>query len=86
MVMDHRSWDEQVEEGPLKVVCNEPAKHRTDALPIGNGRLGAMVWGCFASELIQLNGKETMLARPTITSICRPPVKALMQWFVIIQS
>ncbi|XP_048336764.2 alpha-L-fucosidase 2 [Ziziphus jujuba] len=40
---------------PLKVIFNEPAKHWTDALPIGNGRLGAMVWGGVSSELIQLN-------------------------------
>ncbi|PON90622.1 Alpha-L-fucosidase [Trema orientale] len=40
---------------PLKVTFKEPAKHWTDALPIGNGRLGAMVWGGVASEVIQLN-------------------------------
>ncbi|KAJ9537959.1 hypothetical protein OSB04_030692 [Centaurea solstitialis] len=40
----------------LKVVrFNEEAKHWTDALPIGNGRLGAMVWGGVASETINLN-------------------------------
>ncbi|MBA0743040.1 hypothetical protein Gogos_005761, partial [Gossypium gossypioides] len=32
-----------------------PAKHWTDAIPIGNGRLGAMVWGGIASETLQLN-------------------------------
>ncbi|CAK9181144.1 unnamed protein product [Ilex paraguariensis] len=40
---------------PLKVRFNEPAKHWTDALPIGNGRLGAMVWGGVASETLNLN-------------------------------
>ncbi|XVE93456.1 hypothetical protein REPUB_Repub01dG0194300 [Reevesia pubescens] len=40
---------------PLKVIFKEPAKYWTDALPIGNGRLGAMVWGGVASDLIQLN-------------------------------
>ncbi|XWS62967.1 hypothetical protein CRYUN_Cryun06bG0056000 [Craigia yunnanensis] len=39
----------------LKVIFKEPAKYWTDALPIGNGCLGAMVWGGVASELIQLN-------------------------------
>lgn len=43
---------------PLKVTFKEPAKHWTDALPIGNGRLGAMVWGGVASETIQLNGQN----------------------------
>ncbi|XP_010271389.1 PREDICTED: alpha-L-fucosidase 2 [Nelumbo nucifera] len=40
---------------PLKLRFFEPAKHWTDALPIGNGRLGAMVWGGVASETLQLN-------------------------------
>ncbi|KAL0334917.1 UNVERIFIED_CONTAM: Alpha-L-fucosidase 2 [Sesamum radiatum] len=34
---------------------NGPAKHWTDALPIGNGRLGAMIWGGVANETINLN-------------------------------
>lgn len=42
---------------PLKVTFKDPAKHWTEALPIGNGRLGAMVWGGVSSEIIQLNGK-----------------------------
>lgn len=41
---------------PLKVTFAEPATHWTDAIPIGNGRLGAMVWGGIPSELLQLNG------------------------------
>lgn len=44
------------EERPLKVVFTSPAAHWTDAAPLGNGRLGAMVWGGVASETIQLNG------------------------------
>ncbi|KAG9440299.1 hypothetical protein H6P81_020464 [Aristolochia fimbriata] len=43
------------EEEPLKVRFAGPAKHWTDAAPIGNGRLGAMVWGGIATEKIQLN-------------------------------
>ncbi|CAD5185094.1 unnamed protein product [Musa acuminata subsp. malaccensis] len=42
-------------ERPLKVVFTSPAAHWTDAAPLGNGRLGAMVWGGVASETIQLN-------------------------------
>lgn len=42
---------------PLKITFSGPAKHWTDAIPIGNGRLGAMVWGGVASETLQLNGK-----------------------------
>jgi len=34
----------------------EGGKHWTDALPIGNGRLGAMIYGRLHSETIHLNG------------------------------
>jgi alpha-L-fucosidase 2 len=37
----------------------QPAKDWNEALPIGNGRLGAMVFGRVAEELIQLN-EETL--------------------------
>src|SRR5690242_18033336 len=33
----------------------EPAVSWTDALPVGNGRLGAMIFGGVTNELIQLN-------------------------------
>ena len=32
-----------------------PAEQWTDALPVGNGRLGAMVFGGVESERLQLN-------------------------------
>ena len=34
---------------------NQPASHWYEALPVGNGRLGAMVFGDFNNERIQLN-------------------------------
>ncbi|GJN18781.1 hypothetical protein PR202_gb05980 [Eleusine coracana subsp. coracana] len=43
------------EERPLKVVFASPARYFTDAAPIGNGRLGAMIWGGVESERLQLN-------------------------------
>eukprot|EP00258_Populus_trichocarpa_P048786 XP_024464805.1 alpha-L-fucosidase 2 isoform X3 [Populus trichocarpa] len=39
----------------LKITFNGPAKHWTDAIPIGNGRLGAMIWGGVSLETLQLN-------------------------------
>nr|GMC78440.1 alpha-L-fucosidase 2 [Ipomoea batatas]GMC85473.1 alpha-L-fucosidase 2 [Ipomoea batatas] len=45
---------------PLEIRFNEPAKLWTDALPIGNGRLGAMVWGGVASETLNLNGNHIL--------------------------
>jgi len=42
-------------QNPLKLWYEQPAKVWTEALPIGNGRLGAMVFGGESEELIQLN-------------------------------
>ncbi|KAL9238298.1 hypothetical protein vseg_012736 [Gypsophila vaccaria] len=39
----------------LKIVFNEEARNWTDALPIGNGRLGAMIHGGVFTETINLN-------------------------------
>ncbi|WP_423148422.1 glycoside hydrolase family 95 protein [Rubrolithibacter danxiaensis] len=43
----------------LKLWYKEPAKVWTDAMPLGNGRLGAMVYGGVNEELIHLN-EETL--------------------------
>lgn len=43
----------------LTLWYNKPAENWNEALPIGNGRLGAMVFGRPESELIQLN-EETL--------------------------
>ena len=39
----------------LRLQYNAPASHWVEALPIGNGRLGAMVFGGAPSERFQLN-------------------------------
>ncbi|MBN2591936.1 MAG: glycoside hydrolase family 95 protein [Sedimentisphaerales bacterium] len=39
----------------LKLWYDEPAQKWTEALPIGNGRLGAMVYGSVQTERLQLN-------------------------------
>lgn len=39
----------------LKLWYDKPAQEWTEALPVGNGRLGAMVFGGVASERFQLN-------------------------------
>uniref|UniRef100_A0A453SIT9 Glycosyl hydrolase family 95 N-terminal domain-containing protein n=1 Tax=Aegilops tauschii subsp. strangulata TaxID=200361 RepID=A0A453SIT9_AEGTS len=54
-VRARRRADEEAGERPLKVVFASPAEHFTDSAPIGNGSLGAMVWGGVASEKLQLN-------------------------------
>ena len=42
----------------------EPARVWTDALPLGNGRLGAMVYGIPAAERIQLNEETIWAGQP----------------------
>lgn len=46
-------------ESDLKLWYKQPAQKWTDALPVGNGSLGAMVFGHVKNEVIQLN-EETM--------------------------
>src|SRR5215472_1024247 len=46
---------------PLVLWYEKPAAQWTEALPIGNGRLGAMVFGGTSSERLQLN-EDTLYA------------------------
>lgn len=50
----------------LKLWYRQPATHWVEALPVGNGRLGAMVFGGVASERLQLN-EDTLWSGPTPT-------------------
>jgi alpha-L-fucosidase 2 len=45
----------------LKLWYNKPAGQWTEALPVGNGRLGAMVYGTVQAERLQLN-EDTLWA------------------------
>ncbi|GAB3290849.1 hypothetical protein GCM10027511_03560 [Hymenobacter humi] len=49
---------------PLKLWYAQPAAKWTDALPIGNGRLGGMVFGGVAQERIQFNEATLWTGRP----------------------
>ncbi len=49
----------------LRLWYNQPARKWTEALPIGNGRLGAMVFGGTTHERIQLN-EDTIWAGPPV--------------------
>ena len=46
---------------PVVLWYDKPASEWTEALPIGNGRLGAMIFGGPASEQLQLN-EDTLYA------------------------
>jgi alpha-L-fucosidase 2 len=48
----------------LKLWYNQPAKQWVEALPIGNGRLGAMVFGDPCKEEIQLNENTVWAGQP----------------------
>jgi alpha-L-fucosidase 2 len=48
----------------LKLWYNQPAKQWVEALPIGNGRLGAMVFGNPSQEEIQLNENTVWAGQP----------------------
>lgn len=45
----------QAENQPLKLWYNQPAKEWMQATPVGNGRLGAMIYGGVETETIALN-------------------------------
>ncbi|MHC4694574.1 MAG: glycoside hydrolase family 95 protein, partial [Planctomycetota bacterium] len=49
----------------LRLWYNQPARKWTEALPIGNGRLGAMVFGGTTQDRIQLN-EDTIWAGPPV--------------------
>ena len=46
---------QRVEAGHLKLWYKQPASNWNEALPVGNGRLGAMIFGTADDELLQLN-------------------------------
>ena len=51
-------------EDELKIWFNHPAKNWNEALPVGNGRLGAMVFGGITSERLQLNEETIWSGKP----------------------
>ena len=48
----------------LKLWYNKPAQQWTEALPVGNGRLGAMVFGGAENEQVQLNEDTVWAGQP----------------------
>src|SRR5688572_27483524 len=53
----------------VKLWYNKPAAVWTEALPVGNGRLGAMVFGRAEEELIQLNEATLWSGGPVKTNV-----------------
>ena len=52
-----------------KLWYKKPAKVWTEALPVGNGRLGAMIFGGVTDELIQLNEATLWTGGPVRTNV-----------------
>ena len=50
--------------GPHTLWYDRPAQNWNEALPIGNGRLGAMIFGNVAAERLQLNEETIWAGRP----------------------
>jgi alpha-L-fucosidase 2 len=57
----------------------QPAKTWTEALPVGNGRLGAMIFGGIREELIQLNESTLWSGGPVPATINKDAPKYLSQ-------
>ena len=57
--LSERSQEPFGEAGAARIFYKQPAQAWPDALPVGNGRLGAMVFGGTAKERLQLN-EETV--------------------------
>ncbi len=53
----------------LKLWYKQPAKEWVEALPLGNGRIGAMVFGGVEDELIQLNESTLWSGGPVSASV-----------------
>jgi len=49
----------------MRLWYDEPASKWTDAMPLGNGRLGAMVFGTVPKERLQLNEESLWAGEPT---------------------
>lgn len=52
------------EDTQLKLWYTSPAKQWVEALPVGNGRLGAMIFGNPCNEVIQLNENSVWAGQP----------------------
>src|SRR6187551_1953269 len=51
-------------QGPLELWYKQPAQKWTEALPIGNGRIGAMIFGAVETDHIQFNEETLWTGEP----------------------
>src|SRR5690606_40741272 len=62
LVSPSKIWSQDTSQ--LKLWYDEPAEKWVEALPLGNGRLGAMVYGDPKEEVIQLNENTVWAGQP----------------------
>src|SRR4051812_27284291 len=68
-----RAWSAtRGRKSPLTLWYERPAAAWTEALPVGNGRIGAMIFGGISKERLQLNEDTLWEAVHTTPSILRP--------------
>ena len=58
----------QAEENPMRMWYDRPANRFEEALPLGNGRLGVMVYGGIRDEVLNLNEETMWGGGPTDTN------------------
>ena len=63
----------------LSLWYKQPAAVWTEALPVGNGRLGAMVFGRVEEELLQLN-EATLWSGGPVKHNVNPESKDIYRW------
>ena len=59
-----KSIDNEFEDTRMKLFYEHPAEEWTEALPVGNGRIGAMIFGKTDSERIQINEESLFAGAP----------------------
>lgn len=60
----------EIQDNKLRLWYEEPAKEWVEALPLGNGRLGSMVFGNVSKERIQLNEDTLWTGMPVKEENC----------------
>ncbi|RYF84407.1 MAG: glycoside hydrolase family 95 protein, partial [Chitinophagaceae bacterium] len=63
--------------GKLKLWYDKPATQWVEALPVGNGQLGAMVFGGAGEELLQLN-ESTLWSGGPVKGNINPDAAAVL--------
>jgi len=64
MIMTISCQQVKHDQDKLRLFYNQPAKEWTEAVPVGNGYMGAMVYGTVEKEHIQFNEETLWTGKP----------------------